>query len=124
MIEDYVDIIIGIYRNYCIKPTWEKLQLMFRNILLLGVEIGRQQAFQSMEENKKPIKKVKEHHRTLKSDTPSYLDFNGKNELVHNCEDNLAARRLTDRIRKHVSTYHIEAKVYQKGSQVLVEKIS
>ena len=45
IIKERIKILLGIFNNYCQKPTWDKLQTMFQQILLLGIELGKKEAY-------------------------------------------------------------------------------
>ena len=40
VINEYIDMLLKTFDNYCNRPTWDKLQTMFCQILLLGIELG------------------------------------------------------------------------------------
>lgn len=47
IIQECIDVLLGIFRNYKKNPTWEKLQLMFKQTLYLGIEIGKREVYKS-----------------------------------------------------------------------------
>lgn len=46
-INEYAEIIKGIYRSYCQRPEWYKIQLLLQNAFKLGVAVGEQRIFNS-----------------------------------------------------------------------------
>lgn len=42
-IDEYLDILEGLYRNYCENPSWRIIQLIAINAYYFGKEVGRQQ---------------------------------------------------------------------------------
>ena len=45
VINEYIDMLLKTFDNYCNRPTWDKLQTMFCQILLLGIELGLKRAY-------------------------------------------------------------------------------
>ena len=45
IIAECITILLSTFNNYCKRPTWEKLQVMFRQTLLLGIELGKKQVY-------------------------------------------------------------------------------
>ena len=45
IIKECITILLRTFDNYCKRPTWEKLQVMFQQTLLLGIELGKKQAY-------------------------------------------------------------------------------
>lgn len=45
IIKEHIDVLLRTFDNYCKKPTWEKLQLIFRRIFFLGFELGKKEAY-------------------------------------------------------------------------------
>lgn len=45
IIDEYINILLGLFENYKRKPRWDILQAMFRTILLLGYELGKRDVY-------------------------------------------------------------------------------
>ena len=45
IIAECITILLSTFDNYRKRPTWDKLQVMFRQTLLLGIELGKKQVY-------------------------------------------------------------------------------
>lgn len=98
-IETYEKTILGIYRSYCKKPEWYKIQLLLQNTLKLGMLLGREQLLQQQEAFKKkdnvPINRKE-------TDTFEILEeIKSKGEFVLECSTKREAMKYRDRIRSY-----------------------
>ena len=61
IIDETIDILLNVFNNYCKYPDWYKLQTIFQEILVLGIELGKKKVYISKYKgyinNDVPIKK-------------------------------------------------------------------
>lgn len=70
-IAEYCKMLVSTFENYKKKPTWDKLQTMFQQTLLLGIELGLKRAYM----NQQMKNSFEKDYRRYKYD-PNYKKIN------------------------------------------------
>ena len=121
MIQQYITIIETLFNRYKEKPTWKTLQSMFRYVLYLGIEIGKEQMRQNIEmmkEDEYVKRELNTKHSSHK--TPEalmmLLELYANKSLIF--DDNKIARKKAESLRAYSKYNQLEIKFRQEGRTI------